>query len=40
VVIADMTEKLTFLGEVNFQAARGGATGLDLDVERLLLAIR
>jgi len=37
VVIADMTEKLTFLGEVNFQAGRGSSNALDLDVERLLV---
>ncbi len=37
VVIADMTEKLTFLGELNFQADRGGSNELGLDVERLLV---
>ena len=29
VVLADMTEAVTFLGEVNFQAARGGSSAID-----------
>ena len=37
VVLADMTEAVTFLGEVNFQAARGGSSAIDLDVERLFV---
>jgi hypothetical protein len=37
VVLADMTEAMTFLGEVNFQAARGGSSAIDLDVERLFV---
>lgn len=37
VILADMTEAMTFLGEVNFQAARGGSSVIDLDVERLFV---
>lgn len=34
VVIADMNEQFTFLGEVNLQTGRGGSADLELDVER------
>jgi hypothetical protein len=37
VVIADMSENLTFLGEVNLQAARGASNSIDLDVERFFV---
>jgi len=37
VVLADMTEAMTFLGEINFQAARGGSSAMDLDVERFFV---
>ncbi len=37
VVIADMNEKLTFLGEVNLQAGRGVSNEIELDVERFFV---
>jgi hypothetical protein len=37
VVIADMNESLTFLGEVNLQAGRGVSNEIDLDVERFFV---
>ncbi len=37
VVFADMTEAMTFLGEINFQAARGGSSDIEIDVERFFL---
>ena len=37
VVIADMTDKLTFLGEINFQAGRGRSNELGPDIERLFV---
>lgn len=40
VVIADMNEKLTFLGEINLQAGRGISNEIELDVERFLVDYR
>jgi hypothetical protein len=37
VIIADMTEAMTFLGEINFQAARGGSSEIEIDVERFFV---
>jgi hypothetical protein len=37
VILADMTEAMTFLGEINFQAARGGSSAIDVDVERFFV---
>lgn len=37
VVIADMSDELRFLGEVNLQAARGGSSEIELDVERMFV---
>ena len=34
VILADMTEAMTFLGEVNFQTGRGGSSEIEIDVER------
>jgi hypothetical protein len=40
VVLADMTEDATFLGEVNLQTGRGGSSDLELDVERFFVNYR
>lgn len=40
VVIADMSEDFTFLGEVNLQTGRGGSSDLSLDVERFFVNYR
>jgi hypothetical protein len=40
VVLADMTENATFLGEVNLQTGRGGSSDLSLDVERFFVNYR
>lgn len=37
VVIADMSDELRFLGEVNLQAARGASSELEVDVERMFV---
>ena len=37
VVLADMTEAMTFLGEVNFQTGRGGSSEIEIDVERFFV---
>ena len=37
VVLADMTDDVTFLGEVNLQTGRGGSSDLELDVERFFV---
>ena len=37
VVIADMSEDVTFLGEINFQAGRGGSNEIETDVERFFV---
>ena len=37
VVIADMTDNFTFLGEINLQAGRGVANEIELDVERFFV---
>src|SRR5262245_39849505 len=37
VVISDMTDKLTFLGEVNLQASRGISNNIEIDVERFFV---
>ena len=37
VVIADMSDKLTFLGEINLQAGRGISNEIELDVERFFV---
>ena len=40
VVIADMTDKFTFLGELNLQTSRGGSSQIGLDVERFFVHYR
>lgn len=40
VVISDMTDDLTFLGELNLQSARGGSGDIDVDVERFFVDYR
>jgi len=40
VVLADMTDDVTFLGEINLQAGRGVSSTLDLDVERFFVNYR
>jgi hypothetical protein len=40
VVLADMTDDATFLGEVNLQTGRGGSSDLELDVERFFVNYR
>jgi hypothetical protein len=40
VVLADMTDNATFLGEINLQTGRGGSSDLDLDVERFFVNYR
>jgi hypothetical protein len=40
VVIADMTDAMTFLGEINFQAARGGSSEIEVDVERFFVNLQ
>jgi hypothetical protein len=37
VVIADMTDNFTFLGEINLQAGRGVSNEIELDVERFFV---
>ncbi len=37
VVLADMTEAMTFLGEINFQTGRGGSSDIEVDVERFFV---
>ncbi|MGH9389310.1 MAG: hypothetical protein ACRD1Z_06815, partial [Vicinamibacteria bacterium] len=37
VVIADMTEALSFIGEVNLQTGRGGSNEIEIDVERFFV---
>lgn len=37
VVIADMTEELSFIGEVNLQAGRGVSNEIEIDVERFFV---
>jgi hypothetical protein len=37
VVLADMTEAVTFLGEINFQTGRGGSNEIEIDVERFFV---
>jgi len=37
VVLADMTEAITFLGEINFQTGRGGSSEIDVDIERFFV---
>jgi hypothetical protein len=37
VVLADMTEAVTFLGEINFQTGRGGSSEIEVDVERFFV---
>lgn len=37
VLIADMADNFTFLGELNLQTARGGSDEMELDVERFFL---
>ncbi len=37
VVIADMTEELSFIGEVNLQAGRGISNEIEIDVERFFV---
>ena len=37
VVLADMTDNATFLGEINLQTGRGGSSDLGLDVERFFV---
>ena len=38
--MADMTDDVTFLGEVNLQTGRGGSSDLELDVERFFVNYR
>jgi len=40
VVLADMTDNATFLGEINLQTGRGGSSDLGLDVERFFVNYR
>src|SRR5262245_59291498 len=40
VVIADMTDKFTFLGELNLKTSRGGYSEIGLDVERFFIHYR
>lgn len=40
VIIADMDDNFTFLGEINLQAARGASDEMELDVERFFLDYR
>jgi hypothetical protein len=40
VVLADMTDNATFLGEINLQTGRGGSDDLGLDVERFFVNYR
>ena len=40
VIIADMDDNFTFLGEINLQAARGGSDEIELDVERFFIDYR
>src|SRR5262245_6182843 len=40
VVIADMSQDFTFLGEVNLQTGRGGSSDLGIDVERFFVNYR
>jgi len=40
VVIADLSEDFTFLGELNLQTGRGGSSDIDLDVERFFIHYR
>lgn len=40
IVIADMTDDFTFLGELNLQAGRGGSGDMELDVERFFMDYR
>src|SRR5262245_54099013 len=40
VVLADMTDDATFLGEINLQTGRGGSSDLELDVERFFVNYR
>jgi hypothetical protein len=40
VVLADMTDDVTFLGEINLQAGRGTSSNLELDVERFFVNYR
>jgi hypothetical protein len=40
VVLADMTDNATFLGEVNLQTGRGGSSDLEVDVERFFVNYR
>ena len=37
VILADMTEAMTFLGEINFQTGRGGSADIEIDVERFFV---
>ena len=37
VILADMTDEMTFLGEVNFQTGRGGSSDIEIDVERFFV---
>jgi len=37
VILADMTEEVTFLGEINFQTGRGGSSEIEVDVERFFV---
>lgn len=37
VVIADMSDELRFLGEVNLQAVRGDSSEIELDIERMFV---
>ena len=37
VILADMTEAMTFLGEINFQTGRGGSSDIEVDVERFFV---
>jgi hypothetical protein len=40
VVIADMSDNFTFLGEMNLQTGRGGSSDLSVDVERFFVDYR
>ena len=40
VVLADLTNRLTYLAEVNFQTLRGQSTEFEIDVERILVDYR
>jgi hypothetical protein len=37
VILADMTDEVTFLGEINFQTGRGGSSNIEIDVERFFV---